>query len=311
MIPYVLTEHGIYTKERKIDLAQASWIYDPVAEIGGALDEEVGYIRQLWIRFFEMTGRLIYQKSDPIISLYEGNRQRQIDDGANAEKTEVIPNGIEVEKFCEIRNARKDEIPLILGLIGRVVPIKDIKTFIRAMRAVCDDLPEAEGWIVGPEDEDEEYVKECQDLVRGLGLENKVKFLGFQDISKILPQLGLMVLTSISEALPLVILEAYAAGLPCLATDVGSCRELIEGGSNEDKKLGKSGEVVPIADPDAVARAAISLLSDDARWHEAQRVGLERVKRFYTHKLMFDKYRTIYSSAIDTYNHQAAKEGKA
>jgi len=310
-IPYILTEHGIYTKERKIDLAQASWIYDPVADLGGALDDEVGYIRQLWIRFFELSGRLTYQKSNPIISLYEGNRQRQIDDGAEKEKTLVIPNGIELEKFREVREARGVEVPMVLGLIGRVVPIKDIKTFIRAMRAVCDELPEAEGWIAGPEDEDEEYVQECKDLVRGLGLENRVKFLGFQDIFQLLPQLGLMVLTSISEALPLVILEAYAAGLPCLATDVGSCRELIEGGSEEDKKLGKSGEVVPIADPDAVARAAVSLLTDTTRWYESQKIGLERAQRFYTHKMMFDKYRTIYSEALASFESSTVDQGNS
>jgi len=57
-----------------------------------------------------------------------------------------------------------------------------------------------------------------------LGLEGKVHFLGFQNIQDILPQLGLMVLTSISEAQPLVILEAWAAGTPVISTDVGSCR---------------------------------------------------------------------------------------
>ena len=298
----MLTEHDIYTKERKIDLAQASWIYDPQAEVGGTLNDEVGYIRQLWIRFFEVIGRLTYQESNPIISLYEGNRERQVSDGADRSRTSVIPNGIAPEKFTEIRDGRPKEIPMVLGLIGRVVPIKDIKTFIRAMRAICDEVPEAEGWIAGPEDEDESYVKECKELVQGLGLEGKVKFLGFQNIFDVLPKIGLMVLTSISEALPLVILEAYAAGLPCLATDVGSCRELIEGGSEEDKALGSAGEVVPIADPDATARAALRLLTDSERWHDAQRIGLERVEMFYTHKMMFDKYRDVYSEAIETFD---------
>ena len=56
-----------------------------------------------------------------------------------------------------------------------------------------------------------------------------------------------MALTSISEAQPLVLLEAMAAGVPVLATDVGSCREIIEGATDEDKALGKAGEVVSIA----------------------------------------------------------------
>lgn len=296
--PYILTEHGIYTKERKIDLAQADWIHDPEDEVSGTLHEEVGYIRQLWIRFFELIGKLTYQSSEPIISLYEGNRRRQIDDGAEAAKTQVIPNGIALEKLNALYPKRKPGVPKILGLIGRVVPIKDIKTYIRMMRIICNELPDAEGWIIGPEEEDPTYVSECKEMVSGLGLSDNVKFLGFQNVADILPQLGLMVLTSISEALPLVILEAYASGLPCLATNVGACSELIYGMSDEDKALGASGVVVPIADPDAAAKAALSLLTDETAWYQAQQAGRQRVEKYYTQKMMFDAYKTIYDKAL-------------
>ena len=298
--PFILTEHGIYTKERKIDLAQAKWVHEPKEELSVTLHSDVGYIRNLWIRFFEVLGRLTYQSADPIISLYEGNRERQIIDGANADKTEVVPNGISLERFETLLESRPKSIPKVLGLIGRVVPIKDIKTFIRAMRTVCTEMPEVEGWIVGPEDEDPDYVNECKDLVKSLGLENQVKFLGFQNIFDIIPKLGLMVLTSISEALPLVILEAYASGLPCIATDVGACRELIEGQNDDDRRIGSGGAVVPIADPDATATAAINLLQNEELWHKAQQAGLERTKKYYTHKMMFDKYDETYRNALES-----------
>ena len=297
-LPFVISEHGIYTKERKIDLSQAQWIEDPSDQVSENLSDQLGYIRRLWIRFFEALGRLAYQKADPIVSLYQGNRQRQLSDGAAPERTRIIPNGIDPELFREVRESRPETTPMVLGLIGRVVPIKDIKTFIRAMRPVCEAIPEAEGWIVGPEDEDPVYVQECRDLVISLGLQDKVRFLGFRNVSEILPQLGLMVLTSISEALPLVILEAHAAGLPCLATDVGACRELLEGTEPEDRALGVSGAVVPIADPEATAREAIRLLTDHRAWKSAQKAGLERVQRYYTLSSMFDQYRNIYNEAL-------------
>ncbi|WP_150912068.1 GT4 family glycosyltransferase PelF [Marinobacter halotolerans] len=298
-IPFALSEHGIYTKERKIDLSQADWIHDPTDQVSGTLNEQLGYIRRLWIRFFEALGRLAYQQAAPIVSLYLGNRERQLQDGAPEERTCIIPNGIDPARFEAARAARPDAIPKVLGLVGRVVPIKDIKTFIRAMRSVTDVIPDAEGWIVGPEDEDETYVRECKELVDSLGMSRQVKFLGFQNVNDILPQLGLMVLTSISEALPLVILEAHAAGLPCLATDVGACRELLEGTTEEDRALGASGAVVPIADPEATAREAVRLLSNPEQWRRAQKAGLERVQKFYTLDSMFGAYRSIYQQGLD------------
>ena len=297
--PFVMTEHGIYTKERKIDLAQADWIKESSEEQGHGLKGGVGYIRSLWIRFFEGIGRLGYMAADPIISLYEGNRQRQIKDGAPPERTRAVPNGIDLDRFAPLRQKRAEKVPKVLGLIGRVVPIKDIKTFIRAMRGVCNRMPEAEGWVVGPTAEDPVYARECEDLVASLGLSGRVKFLGFQKVEEILPKLGLMMLTSISEAQPLVLLEGFASGLPAVATDVGSCREIIEGSSAEDRAFGSAGTVVSIANPDATAEAAVALLNDEDRWRSAQVAGIKRVERFYTQRDMLENYRRIYRDAMD------------
>lgn len=295
--PFVLTEHGIYTKERKIDLAQAAWIKD-APEPFAALEDDVGYIRRLWIRFFEGVGRLAYQSADPIVALYEGNRQRQERDGAPLERTRVVPNGIDIGRFRPALEARPLEIPMVVGLIGRVVPIKDIKTFIRAMRTLLQEVPNAEGWIVGPTDEDADYAAECQELVDSLGLRGRVRFLGFQRVETILPQLGLIVLSSISEAMPLVLVEGYAAGVPAVTTDVGACRELIEGMSQEDRKLGPAGSVVDIANPEALGHACAELLRDPERWRASQAAGLERVRRYYSDSTMVGRYRAIYEEAF-------------
>lgn len=298
---YILSEHGIYTKERKIDLAQADWIHDSKSDMDSGLTDDIGYIRKLWIRFFEEVGRITYHAADPIISLYEGNRLRQLQDGAEESRTLVIPNGISLQHYEGALEKRAKHIPPIVGLIGRIVPIKDIKTFIRAMRSICNQIPEAEGWLVGPTEEDEAYVKECEGLVASMGLQDNVKFLGFQKVPEILPQLGVMVLTSISEAQPLVTLEAYAAGVPCVATDVGSCRELIEGYSEDDKALGHAGATVSIADPIATATECVRLLTDEEAWKTAQQAGLARVQQFYTEDLMYERYRGLYDQALERY----------
>jgi polysaccharide biosynthesis protein PelF len=294
-VPLILTEHGIYTKERRIELMQASWITDRGADERSC---EVGFFRELWIRFFETLASITYAAADPIVTLFEGNRERQIADGADPARTAIIPNGIDLGRFRPLRARRPNDVPPILALIGRVVPIKDIKTFARAMCSVIQGLPDAEGWIVGPTVEDPRYAGECRELIASLGIEDRVRFLGLRNVCDILPRVGLIVLTSISEAMPLVLLEGFAAGVPCVTTEVGCARDLVEGGVAEDRALGAAGAVVGIADAEATARAALSLLRDGARWRAAQAAGVARVEAYYTQDLMLARYDQLYRRAL-------------
>jgi glycosyltransferase involved in cell wall biosynthesis len=296
-LPLVLSEHGIYTKERQIDLLQSSWIRDN-RNIFQRDPMEVSFFRQMWIRFFDWMGRFCYGAADPIIALYENNRLRQVADGAAAERTVSIPNGIRIERFAPLRSQRPAETPPVLCLIGRVVPIKDIKTFIRAMRRVVNRLPQAQAWVAGPMAEDAAYAEECRNLVDSLGLQAHVRFLGMQKVEELLPRVGVVVLSSISEALPLVILEAQAAGVPVVSTDVGSCRQLIDGLEPEDQALGSCGRVVGIANPEALADACLELLGSPAQWQAASVAGIARVERYYSDRLLFERYQQVYDRAL-------------
>lgn len=297
--PLIVTEHGIYTKERRIELLQADWISDDQRVGPDTSDVSVGYFRQLWIGMFERLGRMTYQAADSIVTLFEGNRQRQIADGAPAERTSVLPNGIALERFRAVRAKRRSAIPPVMALIGRVVPIKDIKTFIRAAALVLARRSDAEAWIVGPDEEDPSYAVECRELAAAMPDGARIKFLGFQRVDDILERIGVNVLTSISEAQPLVVLEGFAAGVPCVATNVGCCRELIEGGPDPaDRALGTAGAVVHIADPEAIAAQVLALLDAPARWGAAQRAGIARVERFYTEDLMLQRYGELYRQAL-------------
>ena len=295
--PLIVSEHGIYTKERKIDLFSAQWISDNRSVFGRDVTE-LPYFRQLWIRFFETLGRACYDSADVITALYEYNRLRQVADGADPARTRNIPNGVNIQLFGALRALRPADPPPVACLIGRVVPIKDVKTFVRALRTVVNRLPQAEGWIAGPEDEDPAYAAECRAAVKSLGLEDRVKFLGFQKLTELLPKVGLVVLSSISEALPLVVLEGYAAGVPAVCTDVGSCRQLVYGLDEEDRALGAGGRIVGIADPDALAAAVLEMLTDPGKWHEAAQAGIRRVEAYYTQDIMFRRYQEVYDEAL-------------
>lgn len=295
--PMLCSEHGIYTKERKIDLLSTEWIRDN-RNVFQKDPTQVAYLRQLWVRFFEALGRFCYGSADSIIALFEANRARQIRDGAPPERTSCVPNGVSLSALAPLRVSRPMEVPQVMCLIGRIVPIKDVKTFIRAARIVMGQLPHAEAWIAGPDDEDQDYARECRQLADGLELGEKVRFLGFQTIPDLLPKIGVNVLSSISEGLPLVIIEGFAAGVPAVATDVGACRELIEGLDPDDRALGEAGAVTPIADPQALADAIVPLLSNPGKWHAASRAAIARVEQRYREEQMIDRYRHIYRAAL-------------
>jgi len=142
-------------------------------------------------------------------------------------------------------------------------------------------------------------VLECESLVQSLGLEGKVRFTGNQDVAKIMPEIGIMMLTSISEAQPLVLLEAMTCGIPCIATDVGACSEILYGAQNENPNLGHSGEVISIANPAQGVEMIDYLLKDPVRWAQYGDNGRRRVLESYDETLMFDSYKKLYKEAFD------------
>ena len=320
--PFILTEHGIYTRERKIDMLSADWVeYKKPALL--QTPEEYNYIKRMWVTFFDKIGVFCYNRSNHIYSLFSGAQKIQINFGADEKRTMVIPNGVDVDTLMATMKDRLDVPKPIVTLIGRIVPIKDIKTFIRAIKIASETIPDIEGWLVGAVDEDKEYVEECQQMAMSLGMKEKlqifdgnksdktaqeiedssdtIKLFGHSDIKKILPKSALQTLSSISEGMPLVILEGYAAGVPCVATDVGSCRDLIEGGINEDDlSIGLAGAITGIADPDALAKEYIRFLTfENGEWKKAQKAALTRVQRYYRQEMFLQDYREAYEEALN------------
>ncbi|MCK5898473.1 MAG: GT4 family glycosyltransferase PelF [Methylococcales bacterium] len=295
----ILTEHGIYTKERKIDLSQVEWIEDSEKVGAATLNGEISYLRSMWIKFFEALGRITYDVATPVIAISEGNKNRQIKDGADPDKTFVVSNAINLENLQPQRVKRPETRPLVVGFIGRVVPIKDVKTFIRAMRNVCSEIPAVEAWIIGGEEEDPKYAQECRDMIASLDLVDDMIYKGFCNVAEMLPKLGCVVLSSISEGLPLVVLEAFACGIPIISTDVGACRELIEGGSEEDKALGFAGATVSIANSEELANEIVRLFNDPEYGKRLSKAAEQRADKYFGEQSLFDSYREVYSEALE------------
>jgi glycosyltransferase involved in cell wall biosynthesis len=300
--PLLLSEHGIYTKERVIEITQADWIYEPSSAFF-TYDSAWRALKNLWIELFKFLGRITYRQSSSIISLFGGNARLQIEFGAEEKRIEIIPNGIELERFDAALAKRRDCIRAhphrqVIGFIGRIVPIKDIKTLLRAMAIVHQAVPQAVLLLFGPTDEDPDYFRDCEALRAALGLSECARFMGSARVEEIVPQIDLIVLTSLSEGLPLVLLEGYAAEVPVVSTDVGACREMIHGRTAADKALGRAGILTNIASPLETADALISMLRNPEVTREMGRAGRLRAEKCYRQRDIINRYRELYEGMI-------------
>ncbi|MBF0435398.1 MAG: GT4 family glycosyltransferase PelF [Magnetococcales bacterium] len=290
--PVIVCEHGIYTNERRIEITMADWLYeDPHA--GYHLDVGTGDCRKLWIDAFQAYSKACYQACEQIITIYGGNQDFQRADGADPAKMRVIPNGIDWRRY-ENLPTDKGQRPPTIALIGRVVPIKDIKGFIQACAFLRQSIPNVRALIMGPTDEDASYFEECQNLIHHFRLTEMITFTGRVSLSEYLGKIDVNVLTSISEGQPLVILEAGAAGVPTVATDVGACREMIEGMPDENPPLGPAGAVTRVSNPAETARELVRLLTQPLWWQQCSQAARQRVRTSYDQETLTQTYRTLY-----------------
>lgn len=292
--PLILTEHGIYTNERRIEIAQADWIF--VDRAKGASHSRQNAFKEMWMNVFLALGDICYQHVDEIFTLYEGNRKLQIRYGADPRKIGIIPNGVRISLFETVDKLALPRRPdrFVIGFVGRVVPIKDVKTLIKACRTVFDAVPEAEAYLLGPTEEDPDYFEECKALVEALGLGDRLTFKGKVNVREWYPCLDVQVLTSISEGQPLVILEGFCSGVPVVATNVGACSEIIHGMDEADQAMGPAGIVTRVGNPSDTAEALIRLARDPELRRRMAEAGKKRVRIYYDHDDMIRRYREIY-----------------
>lgn len=277
--PFILSEHGIYTREREEEIIKADWVKS--------------YYKDIWIKFFHNFSRCAYTHATKVTSLFSVNRTLQIELGCPEEKITIIPNGVDISSFEQLKFTKRPK-EVNIGAIVRVVPIKDIKTLLQAFKVVKEKVPNASLYIMGPDGESPEYYEECLQMADYLKLED-VHFTGRVQINEYLKFMDFMVLTSISEGQPLGVLEAMAAKKAHVTTNVGACKELLLG---LDDGFGTAGYVEYVMDHVGLAKRMIELATHSELAREMGENGYNRVKKYYQKKDFIDRYRQLYLEVV-------------
>lgn len=268
--PFLLTEHGLYHKEREIEIRKADFVR--------------GYQRDMWIKIYNKLSTICYKSAAKVTALFEENRQKQIELGASPLNTVVIPNGIDIERYASVTREKREGF--MVGLVGRIVPIKDIKTYIATAKIILDEIPDTRVFAIGPTDEDPAYYEECVKMVRSLQMEDRFEFTGRQNVLEYYNFLDVMLLTSIREAQPLVILEAWSAGVPVVSTRVGNVAEMLD---YDERFLASSKDSAGLA-------AGVKYIHDNP--DEMRRVmdkNRQKVRELYDKYDLHRKYRDLYN----------------
>lgn len=220
-----------------------------------------------------------------------GKRMRD-DFGVAYEKLRLIARGVNLDEFtyrAQAPDIKSDAV--IVGLVGRLTPIKGHPLFLKAMARVVRVLPNVKVQIIGDSPKPQ-YKEELQSLVRRLGLTKNVEFLGTRyDIPQLLAKMSVLAVPSVGEeAFGRVAIEAGACGVPVVATRIGGLVDVIE-----DEKTGL---LVPPDDPLVLADAIIRLVNDRELTARLTAAFRAKVVREYSLELMFEKTLEVYREAV-------------
>jgi glycosyltransferase involved in cell wall biosynthesis len=220
--------------------------------------------------------RFLARSTDRLVAVSEAVKRELVALGVAAEdRFVVVPVAVDLEGFAapRERGALRRELGLdgapLIGIVGRIVPVKDHGLFLAAAARIVRELPQARFLVVG----DGTGRPGAEAAARRLGLADRVSFLGWRsDLPRIYADLDVLAVCSRNEGTPLAALEAMAAGCPVVATRVGGLPDVISDG--------ETGLLVEAGDAAGLAGAVVRLLREPstarAIRQAARRAVLER-----------------------------------
>jgi len=212
--PILVTEHGVFIRERLIAISSADYSY---------------FLKKMLINFSECITKLVYSHASKISTVSKFNVSWEKFYGAELSKIDVIYNGVDENVFTpRPKPEHLKDIPTVVAA-ARIFDLKDILTMIKTCEEVIKKIPEVQFLVYGNKDAVPEYTEECENLIEELHLENNFFLKGFHNKPELIYSEGdISILTSISEGFPYTVIESMASGIPVVATDVGGVTEAID-----------------------------------------------------------------------------------
>ena len=241
------------------------------------------------------THRFMTGFRDEVVCVSEDLRAFLIQDvGIPAEKVSVIYNGVEANAHRALsspdvlkRNLGLAEDCLTVGIVGRLVPVKNHRVLLEAIPSVLAAVPKVRLLVVG----DGPLRQDLEALAEDLKISDRVLFLGHRsDVPELLCIMDVVALSSLHEGNSIALLEAMEAGRPVVATAVGGNPELVVDGV--------TGLLVPPGEPEPLARAIVELLKDGPRRRAMGIAGRARVEKHFSIDAMVRSYESLYESLL-------------
>jgi glycosyltransferase involved in cell wall biosynthesis len=242
-----------------------------------------------------LANRLLLSHRDRVVGVGGAVRQALIaNEGLPPRRVDVLYNGIDVDAFAAtgdtsgLRLDTRRELGVnpdgfVILQVARLDYLKDHATALRTMARVIKQMPSARLVLVG----DGPERPSVEALVRDLNLGGSVRLIGVRkDVDRLLHGADLFLLTSVSEGIPLTVIEAMAAELPIVATDVGGLREIVA--------EGETGLLAPAKDDAALANHVVRLAGDANLRQMMGTAGRARAKEHFDEPRMADEYGRIY-----------------
>jgi glycosyltransferase involved in cell wall biosynthesis len=250
-----------------------------------------------------LLNRFLLERRDRVVGVGQAVRSALIaNEGLPADRVEVIWNGVDLAPFANglcRRQAVRKEIGvegacLVLLLVARFDYLKDHATAVRTLGRVVHQLPGAQLVLIG----DGPGRRAIEESIREQNVADHVRLLGARtDVARLMPAADIFLLTSISEGIPLTVIEAMAAGLPVVATRAGGVPEVVDDGC--------SGLLAPVGDDAALAEHVIRLASDPQVRQQMGEHGRRRARELFAEEKMHASYLRLYRDTI------ADRQGRA